>query len=176
MSATDEPVGAIPAARSAFAERIRAIEQIVDKWADYSIITVVCQVDEDRPEGYLLVELLDTRGDARHASVWLHLGRIRYLQADDVQGRDRRTMEHGRDRADHRCLRHAVGARRFGAGQVRGRNLENLHADHESGGSTRRTAVIGIMFHLPYWIRWPVVGAWMTRPLPTYIATCSPLR
>src|SRR6185312_16600657 len=85
MSATDEPVGAIPAARSAFAARIRAIEQIVDKWADYSIITVVCQVDEERPEGYLLVELLDTRGDARHASVWLHLERIRYLQADDVQ-------------------------------------------------------------------------------------------
>jgi len=43
-------------------------------------------------------------------------------------------------------------------------------------GSTRRTAVTGIMFHRPYWMRWPVVGAWMTRPLPTYIATCSPPR
>ena len=85
MAGRTGPDCRFPRMRSAFAERIRAIEQIVDKWADYSIITVVCQVGEERPEGYLLVELLDTRESARHASVWLHLGRIRYLQADDVQ-------------------------------------------------------------------------------------------
>jgi len=43
-------------------------------------------------------------------------------------------------------------------------------------GRIRLTAVIGIMSHVPYWMRWPVVGAWMTRPFPTYMATCEPAR
>ncbi|MFD4117283.1 hypothetical protein ACFWSJ_28020 [Streptomyces niveus] len=68
---------------SSFARKIQAISGITSGWADYSVQTVVCQMDAPWHEGDLTLGLV---GEGRpYTPVWLHLARIRYLRMEDFR-------------------------------------------------------------------------------------------
>lgn len=71
-------------ADSPFAQRVQGIAEIAAQWSDYSLQTVMRQMDANRPEGDLLIGLCSVYTASRHLPVWLHLARIRHLRMEDA--------------------------------------------------------------------------------------------
>lgn len=84
MPSAHDSVGAPSVADSPFAQHVQAIAEIAAQWSDYSLQTVMCQMDGNPPEGDLLIGLCSHYAASRHLPVWLHLARIRHLRMENA--------------------------------------------------------------------------------------------